>query len=179
MVFMEPNQTLSSVAMYSFKDPAAKLDWDEVLRGFGLMCMEFQMMESVLKASISELVAKDDPVMGSIITAELSVEGLLDLLYAVWEYRWEGSSNVADIDKILKRCAKAKKRRNELMHSEWYRNSLDGEGAFRFKAGHCYRNGFRINNEKITPAKMNAAADELRRCRQELAKFIYDHRPKC
>jgi hypothetical protein len=176
---MDPNQNLTPIARYAFKDPDAKRQWDEVVHGLGSVCMELQMMESLLKASISDLIAKDDPVIGSIITAELSVEGLMDLLYAVWEHRWEGSSNVADMDKILKRCAKAKKRRNELVHSEWYRNSLDGEGAFRFKAGHRYRNGFCVNNEKITPAKMNAAADELRRCRQELAKFIYDHRPKC
>src|SRR6266446_4815799 len=121
MVFMDPNQNLNSVAMYSFKDPAAKLEWDEVVRGLGSVCMEFQMMESLFKAAIGDLMVKDDPVIGSMITAELSVEGLMDLLYAAWQYRWEGSSNVAVLAKILNRCKKAKEKRNQLVHSEWYR----------------------------------------------------------
>ena len=134
--------------------------------------------ESVLKAAISDLVAKNDPVMGSIITAELSVEGLMDLLYALWEYRWEGSSKVAGLKKILNRCTEAKSKRNRFVHSEWYRVSKDGEGAFRVKMSYRSRKGISIKNEKVTPAIMNELADELCRCRQELAKFIYDQRPK-
>jgi hypothetical protein len=174
MVVMDHNQNLSPIARYAFKDPGAKRQWDEVVYGLGSVSMEFQMMESVLKAAISDLVAKDDPVMGSIITAELSFEGLMDLLYAAWEYRWEGSSKVAGLEKILNRCAKAKAKRNQLVHSEWYRVSKDGEGAFRVKMSHRSRKGFRVKNEKITPAIMNEVADELCSCRQELAKFIYD-----
>lgn len=179
MVFMDHDQKLNPIARYAFKDADAKRRWDDVVHGLGSVCMEFQMMGSVLKAAISDLVAKDDPVMGSMITAELSFEGLMDLLYASWEYRWEGSSKVADLAKILDRCAKVKCKRNQLLHSEWYRVSKDGEGAFRVKMSYRSRKGFRVKNEKITPAIMNEVADELCSCRQALAKFLYDHRPKC
>ena len=164
---------------YTSNEAAAKLKWDEVVRGLGLVCIEFQMLESLLKAAINDLVVKDnDPLMGDIITAELSFEGLMDLLYAAWKYRHGGSPNVAPLAKILKRCAKAKVKRNQLLHSEWYRDQKDGEGAIRVKMSHRGRKGFRIKNEKITPAIMNEVAEELRRCRHELAKFLFDLRKK-
>jgi hypothetical protein len=36
-----------------------------------VVCIEFQMLETVLKARIGELAAKDDRILGSLISAEL------------------------------------------------------------------------------------------------------------
>jgi hypothetical protein len=64
------------------------------------------------------------------------------------------------------------------MHSEWYLDSKDGEGAMRVKMGYRSGKGSRVKHEKITPAMMKEVAEELYSCRRELAKFINDHRPK-
>lgn len=42
-----------------------------------------------LKANIAKLIAKDDLLVGSIVTAELSFRGLVDLLYGLVEYEKE------------------------------------------------------------------------------------------
>ncbi len=72
--------------MYGSKKAAAKWDRDQVVRGFGLVSIEFQTLESTIKLGIGELVAKDDPVMGMLITAEIPFKGLIDLLYVAWEH---------------------------------------------------------------------------------------------
>jgi hypothetical protein len=43
-----------------------------------VVCIEFQMLETVLKAWIGELAAKDDRILGSLISAELSFKGLVE-----------------------------------------------------------------------------------------------------
>jgi hypothetical protein len=158
------------------KEKVARQKFDEVTNGLGRVCMEFQKLESLFKAAISELMSKEDPMMGSMITAELSFDRLTDLLYAAWKYRWEGSDKVSPLKKILDRCDEARGARNQLVHSEWYLDQEDAEGAMRVKMAYRSRRGFRIQNEKITPAKMQEIADELQSCRHELAQFLYDNR---
>ena len=43
-----------------------------------VVCIEFQILETVLKAWIGELAAKDDRILGSLISAELSFKGLVE-----------------------------------------------------------------------------------------------------
>ena len=155
------------------KEAAAKQKFDEVTNGLGRVCMEFQKLESVLKWAISELMSKDDPMIGSMITAELSFDRLVDLLYAAWEYRWKGpvsvsqdraavaktdfdavtETKIAGLKKILNRCNQVKDARNRLVHSEWYLDQKDVEGAMRAKMTCRASKGFRIQNQIITPMK--------------------------
>jgi|SRR5580692_7948160 hypothetical protein len=58
-------------------------EWEKVVHGLGLPCVEFQMLETLIKAAISEFAASDDRVLGSLITAELSFNASVELLYAL------------------------------------------------------------------------------------------------
>ena len=42
-------------------------EWEKVVHGLGLPCVEFQMLETLIKAAISEFAASDDRVLGSFI----------------------------------------------------------------------------------------------------------------
>lgn len=61
------------------------------------------MLETLIKAAISEFAASDDRVLGSLITAELSFNPSVELLYALFEYQWEGSSRPKELKAILGR----------------------------------------------------------------------------
>ena len=111
--------------MYGSKKAAAKWDRDQVVRGFGLVSIEFQTLESTIKSGIGELVAKDDPVMGMLITAEIPFKGLIDLLYVAWEHHSKQADE--ELIKILNRCRNAAQRRNELVHSYWSQETKDGK----------------------------------------------------
>ena len=95
-------------------------EWEKVVHGLGLPCVEFQMLETLIKAAISEFAASDDRVLGSLITAELSFNASVELLYALFEYQWEGSSRPKELKAILGRCVTAESKRNQLIHSNWY-----------------------------------------------------------
>ena len=162
--------------MYGSKKAAAKWDWDQVVRGLGLVSIEFQSLESLIKLGIAELVAKDDPVMGFLVTAEIPFKGLIDLLYVAWEHRNKEVNQ--ELVKILGRCRKAAERRNELVHSYWSQQTKDGKNvAVRVKFTARLRQGFKMKNEIITAAIMEKVALELRDCRLDLYEFLADKLP--
>jgi hypothetical protein len=107
-------------------------EWEKVVHGLGLPCVEFQMLETLIKAAISEFAASDDRVLGSLITAELSFNASVELLYALFEYQWEGSSRPKELKAILGRCVTAESKRNQLIHSNWYEPTTK-RGATRVK----------------------------------------------
>lgn len=146
-------------------------DDGHVVHGLGLICIEFQMLETALKAGISELVAIDDPILGTLITAEVSFKGLLDLLFAVFEYEWEGSDRPKQLKPILGRCHAAESKRNQLIHSNWYPPTTK-QGVTRVKFTARNKKGLRAQQESVTPGDMQKIAEELRACRKELASFL-------
>jgi hypothetical protein len=115
-----PTEDDERIGMYGSKAAGREWNWNHVVHGLGLICIEFQMLETALQAGISELVAIDDPILGTLITAEVSFKGLLDLLFAVFEYEWEGSDRPKQLKPILDRCHAAESKRNQLIHSNWY-----------------------------------------------------------
>jgi hypothetical protein len=164
--------------MYGSKKAAAKWDWDQVVRGLGLVSIQFQSLESLIKIGIGELVAKDDPIMGMLITAELPFKGLIDLLYVAWEHSSKDRETSEELAKILKRCGNAARRRNELVHSYWSQETKDGKTvAIRVKFTARLRQGLRMKNETITAAIMEKVAQELRDCRLDLYELLASKLP--
>lgn len=148
-------------------------EWEQVVHGLGVVCIEFQMLETVLKAGIGELAAKDDRILGSLISAELSFKGLVDLLYGLVEYEWEGSNHPKELKLILGRCIAAEGKRNQLIHSNWYEPTTE-QGVTRVKFTARNQKGLRMQNETVTPEDMDKIAEELRACRMELASPLYN-----
>jgi hypothetical protein len=143
-----------------------------VVHGLGLVCIEFQMLETLIKAAIGEFAASGERVLGSLITAELPFKAAVDLLYALFEYRSEGSSCPKELKAILVRCVTAEGKRNQLIHSSWYEPTTE-LGATRVKFTARNQKGLRVQHEIVTPAHMEKIAEELRTCRKELASYLY------
>jgi hypothetical protein len=155
------------------REKLAKQPREEVVRGIGFVCLEFQKLEGLLKSAIGEIISRDDPMLGAIITSELSFDGLMNVLRAIWKDRWEGS--VEDLNRILSRCNAAKEKRNMVVHSEWFLNSKDAEGAIRFKDSCRSKKKSGPQPEKFTTDMMKAISDELNRCVWDLAGFLNKH----
>jgi hypothetical protein len=68
--------------------------------------IEFQSLEATIKMAIWELAVERDKLVGALITAELSFKAASHLLYALADYRWEGSGAVQALNEILERCEK-------------------------------------------------------------------------
>jgi len=153
-------------------------EWERVVHGLGVICIEFQILETVIKTAIGELVAKDDPLVGSAITAGLSFKTSIDVLYTLFEYQWEGSSRPKELQPILARCITAESKRNQLIHSNWYeptksRGITRVKFTARFTAKAHNQRGLRVHHETVTPADMDKIAEELRACRKQLASYLY------
>ena len=147
-------------------------EWEQVVHGLGLVCIEFQILETLIKAAISEFAASGERVLGSVITAELSFKAAVDLLYALFDYRWEGSSRPKELKAILGRCITAEGKRNQLIHSSWYEPTIK-RGTARVKFTARNQKELRVQHEIVTPAHMEKIAEELRTCRKELASYLY------
>ena len=46
--------------------------WKRIIQGLGVISIEFQTVEAVVKAGIGRIVSKEDRVLGAIVTANLS-----------------------------------------------------------------------------------------------------------
>jgi hypothetical protein len=161
---------------YDNDDQASRTwEWNRVVHGLGLVCIEFQILETVLRAGIAELASKDDQVLGTLIAAELSFRNLIDLLYAIFEYEWEGCARPKELKSILQRCLVAEAKRNQLIHSSWYQPTTK-RGVTRIKFTARNQRGLRVQHETVTPADMEKIAEELRTCRKELALYLVGSR---
>lgn len=87
-------------------------EWEQVVHGLGEICVEFQTLETVVKAGIGKLISADNDLMGPLVTAELSFRQSVDLLYTLFADRWEGSDRAKKLKPILVRCIEAEGQRN-------------------------------------------------------------------
>jgi hypothetical protein len=92
-------------------------EWEKVVHGLGLPCVEFQLLETLIKAAIVSLQQVMTESWDLLKTAELSFNASVELLYALFEYQWEGSSRPKELKAILGRCVTAESERNQLIHS--------------------------------------------------------------
>jgi hypothetical protein len=175
---MDEEENDDRVGLYGSKKALTKGQWDEVVRGLGLVSIEFQSLESVIKMAIGDLVGNIEAIIGTLITAELSFKAASHLLYALATYWWQNDSAALQrLNDILNRCEQAEGKRNRLIHSDWYPDTKTGKGAIRFKSTARNRKGLRIQQESTTPADMNKVAEEVKSCRHELWDLLIDRLP--
>ena len=175
---MDEEENDDRVGLYGSKKALTKGQWDEIVRGLGLVSIEFQQLESVIKMAIGELVGSTEVIIGALITAELSFKAASHLLYALATYRWPNDSAALQrLNDALNRCEQIEGERNRLIHSDWYPDTKTGKGAIRYKSTARNRKGLRIQREPTTPADMNKVAEELKSCRHELWALLVDKLP--
>jgi hypothetical protein len=131
---------------------ASRENYEKTVHGLGSICVEFQRLESFLKLATPILVNPKDLHLGKVITAELSVRATLDLLYALYHYRFNDPEELKELQNFLNECAKAEEDRNRFIHS---RRNIDidaGKGAIRIKHTARNRKEFRSQKETLLPA---------------------------
>ena len=150
---------------------ASHENYKKTVEGLGLICAEFQRLESILKLAIPILIDPNDLRLGRIITAELSFRATLDLLYAIYDYRSEDQKELDELQEYLGECTKVEQRRNQVIHSRWIMDIDAGKGAIRIKHTAKNRKAFRSQRETLLPADMEELAKDIRAVAEKLIKI--------
>src|SRR4029077_12234226 len=97
-----------------------KLNYDKSVETLGKITVEFQVLETQLKAAIGMLLDPVNHRLGLIVTAQLPFKATLDLLGALYEERFAAEEAEQDeLANFLDRCNKIEDRRNQIVHSQW------------------------------------------------------------
>jgi len=145
---------------------ATQENYDKAIEGLGTICVEFQRLESHLKATITLLLSPDDLKLGTIVTAQLSFNAILDLLYALYHYRFpDPPDKLKGFKKFLEKCGEAAARRNQIVHSYVAPDLKTGKGIVRTKYTAKSRKELRRQEEMLSPADMQKVSDEIRSLR--------------
>ena len=157
----------SKCSMPEEKTRATQANYDKAIEGLGIICVEFQRLEWVLKSAIALLICPNDTPVGVIVTAQLSFIATLDLLYALYHYRVpdDPPDTLKDLKKYLEKCGNAATRRNNIVHAQWMPDLKTGKGAVRTKYTAKNRNELKQQKETVSPTDMQKVSDELRSMR--------------
>lgn len=92
----------------------------EITSGLGTFIVEFQLVETLIKDSISFLLNPTDSTPGRIVTAEMQFHTLLNSLAALFHHETRDDGKTKLLREVLDECQKISSRRNALVHSYWY-----------------------------------------------------------
>jgi len=135
---------------------ATQANYDKAVEGLGTICVEFQRLELYLKQAIALLICPNDTPVGTIVTAQLSFNATLDLLYALYHHRFadDPPDTLKDLKKFLKKCENAATRRNEIVHASVAPDFKTGKGIVRTKYIAKSRKELRRQVEMLSPSDM-------------------------
>lgn len=88
------------------------------LRAIGQITANFAMLEVIVAMSVWSLIGPDQR-LGQIITAELSLRKLLDLLSNLYELRVNDPQLIKELKGLIAEASRAEKKRNVITHSYW------------------------------------------------------------
>jgi hypothetical protein len=145
-----------------------KLNYERAVEALGKVCVAFQALETDFKSAIGELVDPIDVHLGMIITAQLSFKGVLDLFEALFDHRLRDPDLQKKLGKFLGQCKAAEDRRNQIIHSQWLPDSIEGKGALRVK--HSSRRELKSTVELLSQSDLKEVADKFEALGRELYK---------
>jgi hypothetical protein len=101
----EPEKTVRRRSFQNFGNLRAhatmRVNYNQAVEGLGRICVEFQLLETILKTATASLVDPKDSTIGAIVTAQLSFRALLDLYYALHHHRYDNALADKELDKFL------------------------------------------------------------------------------
>ena len=143
------------------------LEYERAVEAIGKVCVEFQRLETLLKVAIGDLLGSDHR-LGMIVTAQLSFKGILDLLGALFEHRFNDPAQQKKLEKFLGQCRAAEDRRNQVIHSHWEPDTFTGKGAVRRKS--TARRKLKTEQQVLSQADLQKQADDLAALRGAFGK---------
>jgi hypothetical protein len=111
--------------------------------------------------------------LGTIVTAQLSFKGTLDLLETLFAHRFNDPVLQKEISKFLGSCREVEKRRNQIIHSSWVPDNMKGRGALRPKS--IARGSLKIQGEVLSKADLQREADTFKDLTDVLLKTWMPH----
>jgi hypothetical protein len=142
-----------------------------IIQGIGTLIVEFQLLETGIRDAIAYLVNPEKRDIGLITSTPLSFRHMLEVLYALFCNRIEEESEREKLRELLVACEGCAKRRNAIVHSDWYQDS-DGNNirlkSFVRRKGQPYGQ----ESEKVVEEGLNADTNECVRCEAELTKLM-------
>jgi hypothetical protein len=127
---------------------------DGFLRTVGLVTVDFSAVETETATLAWWMLPTS--LIGSIITAELSLRGLRNLVLALFRHRNPPEAEVAELQALMKRVEAAEIQRNRIVHSLWV--PVD-TGLLRHKLS--AKGQLNITFEAVAPAQLEQFATEL------------------
>ena len=134
---------------------------EDCVRAIGSITVYFSMLEGDIKSLIGLLLLGNvgDQRLSSIFTEELSFKKLLDLLGALFHYRFEGQSEkLEELKKLIRRAVQVEEERNKIIHSSWA--AWDPGMVTRFKVT-AKQKGLRRQFEKMSVADLDQIAEKI------------------
>ena len=145
-----------------------KLNYERAVEALGKVCVEFQALETDFKDAVGELIDPLDYRLGLIIASQLPFKGVLDLFQALFYYRLKNPDLQKKLGTFLGQCKAAEDRRNQIIHSNWIPDDMEGKGALRVK--HSARGELKSTAEPLSQADLEAVANEFSNLRMKLYK---------
>jgi hypothetical protein len=145
------------------------LNYDKAVEGLGRICVEFQRLETNLKAAVGLLIDPEDFTLSLIITSQLSFKAVLDLFSSLYHHRFNDAVEDKELSEFLGQCNMAEERRNQIIHSNWRPDTEGGKGAIRTKF--TARRSLKSQQQVLSKEDLQKEAEDLRALRDTFFKM--------
>jgi hypothetical protein len=143
---------------------------DEHLKAIGLITVNFALLENQIAFAIWFLIGLDQQT-GQIITAELSLKGLVALFCSLYRNKTNDPSAINELNDLMKKVTQAEEKRNVIMHSVWAAGDTE-KTITRFKQTAKTKKGLQNQFEQMTVEKLNEIANEIAEAAAEVNEFV-------
>lgn len=140
-------------------------------RAIGRISVAFSDVETWTNAFLWQLIGPDQ-LVGQMVTARMSFGRSLELFAALFRHRFKSPIDRARCEEHLGKLSALESRRNEILHATWMTQSLDQSDALRFKITTTRKKGLAHAKEVLTPAQLDAIADEFAMTLNDFSGFM-------
>ena len=142
---------------------------DHVLKSLGKIAVNFQFMETILVAYISELIGPDHTV-GQIVATQLPFGRLCIVVKALFDYKITDVQARERFAALVAQAGELEERRNQYFHSAWGSDHETGTRV-RIKAKVGRRNELAVSMPEVTDEELDQVNQQLRECAIGLTSF--------
>ena len=144
---------------------------DEHCQAIGKISVAFAEIEMWVKFFAWALIGPDQSI-GQIVTAEMSLKQLLDLLGSLFHHRCQDKERNDFLKSLIDRINEAGQTRNRTLHSLWIRQSKEPREAIRLKITSKRKKGLSHSKEVVTPEDLNTLAKEFQTVLSDFSTFM-------
>lgn len=150
------------------------LSWEDTKKQIGAIVIEHQLMETSVRTGIATLLSPNDLAIGYLMTADMSFERMISVLFAVFCHLHPDHSDTDKFKALLTECNWCRERRNFIVHSSWYPlSNAPGNLVIKYRKtnfGKPFKSSEYI--DEISAATLKADAERFSDISTRLREFI-------